>query len=85
MKRGTSLIVDAGTIRMWLTLVENGDELSKKAAQAGVAAMSPSGRAAFLRTARTLIEWVEEVEGEKTAHQGGKKTAAKKSKKGAAK
>jgi len=31
----------------------------------------------FLRVAKTLVEWFEEIEGEKSAHQREKKPAAK--------
>jgi len=83
MKSG--MTISGGTLEMLFFQASNGGELSKRAAQAGIAAISPSGRAAFLSAARTLIEWFEEVEGEQSAHRGVKKPAAKKAKKGGAK
>jgi hypothetical protein len=37
--------------------------------------LSPSGREEILRAARTLVEWFEEIEGEKSAHRVEKKAA----------
>jgi hypothetical protein len=60
--------------RMWFRLATSGDEDSKKTAQGWFAAFSPSGREE-LRAARTLVEWFEEIEGEKSAHRVEKKAA----------
>jgi hypothetical protein len=73
--------IDGGMLKMFLALASDGDELSKKAAQVGIATLSPSRRETFLRVAKTLIEWFEEIEGEKSAHRHEKKTAVKKAKK----
>jgi hypothetical protein len=78
MKRGTG--IDGGTLKMFFVFASDGDELSKKAAQVGIAAMSPSGRARFLRAAKNLVEWFEEIESEKSAHRREKKTATRKPK-----
>ena len=84
MKRWTG--IDGGMLKMFFALASDGDELSKKAAQVGIATMSPSRRVTFLRVAKTLVEWFEEIEGEKSAHRREKKAAAKKAiKKAAAK
>jgi len=63
----------------------DGDEDSKVVTQAVLAEVSPSVRAEILRVARTLVEWFEEFEDEKSAHRGAMKAASKKAKKGAAK
>jgi hypothetical protein len=83
MKRGAG--IDGGTLKMFFALASDGDELSKKAAQVGIATMSLSRRAAFLRAAKNLVEWFEEIEGEESAHRRAKKSAAKKAKKKTAK
>ena len=77
--------IDGGMLKMFFALASDGDELSKKAAQVGIATLSPSRRATFLQVARTLVEWFEEIEGEKSARRGQKKPAAKKAMKKAAK
>ena len=66
---------------MFFALASDGDELSKKAAQVGIATLSPSRRETFLRVAKILVEWFEEIEGEKPAHRLEKKPAVKKAKK----
>ena len=63
----------------------DGDEDSKVVTQAVLAEVSPSVRAEILRVARTLVEWFEEFEDEKSAHRGAMKAASKKAKKGASK
>lgn len=78
MKRRTG--IDGGILKMFFALASDGDELSKKAAQVGIATLSPSRRAAFLRAAKNLVEWFKEVEGEESAHRREKKAAAKKAK-----
>ena len=75
MKRWTG--IDGGMLKMFFALASDGDELSKKAAQVGIGALSPSRRAAFLRAAKNLVEWFKEVEREESAHRRGKKAAAK--------
>ena len=70
--------IDGGILKMFFALASDGDELSKKAAQVGIATMSPSRRVAFLRVTKTLVEWFEEIEGENSAHRREKKPAAKK-------
>jgi hypothetical protein len=73
--------IDGGMLKMFFALASDGDELSKKAAQVGIATLSPSRRETFLRVAKTLIEWFEEIDGEKSAHRREKKPAVKKAKK----
>jgi hypothetical protein len=73
--------IDGGMLKMLFALASDGDELSKKAAQVGIATLSPSRRATFLRVAKTLVEWFEEIEGEEPAHRGEKKPVVKKAKK----
>jgi hypothetical protein len=78
VKRWTG--IDGGILKMFFALASDGDELSKKAAQVGIATLSPSRRAAFLCAAKKLVEWFKEVEGEESAHRREKKAAAKKAK-----
>ena len=66
----------SGAPRMWFRLATDGDEISKKKAQDWFAALSPAGREELLRAARRLVEWFEEIEGEKSAHRA-EKIAAK--------
>jgi hypothetical protein len=77
--------IDGGMLKMFFALASDGDELSKKAAQVGIATLSPSRRVMFLRVAKTLVEWFEEIEGEEPAHRREKKPAAKKAAKKAGK
>ena len=79
MKRWTG--IDGGMLKMFFALASDGDELSKKAAQVGIATMSPSRRVTFLRVAKTLVKWFEEIEREESAHRGEKNTAVKNAKK----
>ncbi len=77
-------------LRIMYPFAANGDEDSKKVTRAVLAEVAPSVRVEILRVARTLVEWFEEVEDEKSAHRGAmkaasKKAAAKKAKKGSAK
>jgi hypothetical protein len=83
VKRWTG--IDGGMLKMFFALASDGDELSKNAAQIGIATLSPSRRAAFLRAAKTLVGWFEEVEGEEPAHRREKKPATKKATKKSAK
>ena len=76
MKRWTS--IDGGILKMFFALASDGDELSKKAAQVGIATLSPSRRAALLRAAKNLVEWSKEVDGEESAHRREKKPGVKK-------
>jgi len=73
--------IDGGMLKMFFALASDGDELSKKAAQVGIATLSPSRRVTFLRVAKTLVEWFEEIEGEETAHRREKNPAVKKANK----
>ena len=73
--------IDGGMLKMFFALASDGDELSKKAAQVGIATLSPSRRVTFLRVAKTLVEWFEEIEGEESAHHREMKPAVKKAKK----
>jgi len=73
--------IDGGMLKMFFALTSDGDELSKKAAQVGIATLSPSRRVTFLRVAKTLVEWFEEIEGEESAHRREKKPAVKNAKK----
>jgi len=76
VKRWTS--IDGGILKMFFALASDGDELSKKAAQVGIATLSPSRRAALLRAAKNLVEWSKEVDGEESAHRREKKPGVKK-------
>lgn len=61
--------------RWWFIYATVGDEHSKKTAQDLFAGKSPSERAELLRVVRTLTEWFEEIEGEKSARRDEEKTA----------
>ena len=77
--------IDGGMLKMFFALASDGDELSRKAAQVGIATLSPSRRETFLRVAKTLVEWFEEIDVETSAHRREKKPAVKKAKKNSAK
>ena len=73
--------IDGGMLKMFFALASDGDELSKKSAQVGISTLSPSRRATFLRVAKTLVEWFEEIEGQNSAHRREKEPAVKKANK----
>ena len=73
--------IDGGMLKMFFALASDGDELSRKAAQVGIATLSPSRRETFLRVAKTLVDWFEEIDIETSAHRREKKPAVKKAKK----